>query len=256
MFPTVARASLIVCLSAVIYAQTESTRPAFEVVSVKPTPPERLNLLKVERCKEGGPFITEGAPLLWTIEYAYRLNDSDLAGWPPWVESFADAYDIQGKSQGRVTDEQCRQMVQSLLENRFHSKIHHETKEGTVYLLVIAKNGPKIQEVKPDSPKTGAGVRINGPRMQSPSESDAPAGWSMKRLAGFLADLPDIGRPVLDKTGLPGIYPFSLEFSRNNNDDRPVIFAALQDQLGLRLEPTKAPTDVVVIDHVERPTGN
>src|ERR1035438_2592750 len=92
MFPTVARASLIVCLSAVIYAQTESTRPAFEVVSVKPTPPERLNLLKVERCKEGGPFITEGAPLLWTIEYAYRLNDSDLAGWPPWVESFADAY--------------------------------------------------------------------------------------------------------------------------------------------------------------------
>ena len=84
MFPTVARASLIVCLSAVIYAQTESTRPAFEVVSVKPTPPERLNLLKVERCKEGGPFITEGAPLLRTIEYAYRLNDSDLAGWPPW----------------------------------------------------------------------------------------------------------------------------------------------------------------------------
>jgi uncharacterized protein (TIGR03435 family) len=78
----------------------------------------------------------------------------------------------------------------------------------------------------------------------------------MPRLAGYLAGLPDVGRPVLDKTGLSGLYAFSLEFSRKDGDDRPSIFAALQDQLGLKLKADKAPMDMAVIDHVARASGN
>jgi uncharacterized protein (TIGR03435 family) len=239
-----------------MFAQTDPARPAFEVVSVKPTPPERLNHLRYEKCTGGGPFVTEGTPLLWSIEFAYQLRDSDLAGWPAWLESFADAYEMEGRPAGRVTEQQCRQMVQSLLADRFHLKIHRETKERSVYLLLIGKNGSKLRVVKTDSPKTGGGVRINGPLMQSLSESEAPEGWDMPRLAGYLGDVPDVGRPVLDRTGLTGLYAFSLQFSRKDGDDRPIVFLALQEQLGLKLEAAKAPLDVVVIDHVERPSGN
>jgi hypothetical protein len=91
--------------------------------------------------------------------------------------------------------------------------------------------------------------------MQSLSESEAPEGWDMPRLAGYLGDVPDVGRPVLDRTGLTGLYAFSLQFSRKDGDDRPIVFLALQEQLGLKLEAAKAPLDVVVIDHVERPSG-
>src|ERR1700678_2017212 len=162
--------NLMAWFSVGMFAQTEAARPAFEVVSVKPTPPEQLNHLKYEKCNGGGPFVAEGTPLLWTIEFAYHLNDIDLAdGWPAWIESFADAYDIEGKPAGRVTDEQCRQMVQSLLADRFQLRIYREDRVLAVYLLVIAKNQPKLREVKGDSPKLGGAVRINRALMQAPS---------------------------------------------------------------------------------------
>jgi uncharacterized protein (TIGR03435 family) len=249
--------SLAVGFPLALAAQPDAARPAFEVVSVKPTPPERINRLKYEKCDNGGPFIAQGVPLLWIVEFAYRVNDTDLAaGFPAWIESFADAYDIEGKPAGPVDDLQCRQMVQALLEDRFQLKIHRETRERGVYFLVIAKNGPKLREVKQDAPQTGGGVRINRALMQAPSEKEAPKGWSAAKLAGYLAGLPDVGRPVLDKTGLTGIYAFSLEFSRKEGDDRPAIFTAVQDQLGLKLDAGKAPLEMLVIDHVQRASGN
>jgi uncharacterized protein (TIGR03435 family) len=186
---TLTLANLMAWFSLGMYAQTEAPR-AFEVVSVKPTPPERLNHLKYEKCNGGGPFISQGTPLLWTIEFAYRVNDIDLApGWPAWLESFAGAYDIGGKPAGRVTDEQCRQMVQSLLADRFHLQLHRETKERGVYFLVIAKNGTKLREVKPASPKAGGGVRINRALMQSRrvfSEEHRDAGQRSGEAAAFI----------------------------------------------------------------------
>jgi uncharacterized protein (TIGR03435 family) len=146
-------------------------------------------------------------------------------------------------------------MVQSLLEDRFHLKIHRETKERNVFFLVVGKNGPKLRAVTPDSPN--GGIRINRAIQQFLSESEAPPGWSMERMASYLAGRPEVARPVIDKTGLSGLYSFTLEFSmRDGTDDKPIIFAALQEQLGLKLEQGKAPGEVYVIDHVERPTGN
>ena len=240
------------CLA--LCAQTEPKRPAFDIVSVKPTPPERANRLKWERCQGGGAYVVEGAPLLWTLEYAYHLGDADLVGVPAWLDSFSDTYDITGKAEGRVSEEQCRLMVQSLLADRFHLQIHHETKERQVYFLTVAKNGPKLQAVKADAVDS-LGVRFNGRHPAILSEDQPAPGWTMARLAGFLDGILDDGHSVIDKTGLTGLYAFNLDYSRDGVE-RPLVGAALQDQLGLRLEATKAPVDVVAIDHIERPSGN
>jgi uncharacterized protein (TIGR03435 family) len=199
--------------------------------------------------------VVEGTPLLWTIEYAYHLRDADLAGgWPGWLESFDDAYDITGKPDRPVTDEQCRMMVQALLEDRFQLKMHHETRERAVYFLTVANGGPKVKEVRPDSPDLG-GVRFNGRHPAILSEDVPPPGWRMPRLAAFLADLLDDHRPVIDKTGLTGIYAFNLDYSKEGID-RPPLVPALRQQLGLLLEQGKAALDTLVIDRVERPSEN
>jgi uncharacterized protein (TIGR03435 family) len=145
-------------------------------------------------------------------------------------------------------------MVQSLLADRFHLQVHHETRERPVYFLTVAPGGPKLQHIEPDAPNE-PGVRFNGHHLGILAEPVAPPGWSMSRLAGYLADLLEDRRPVIDKTNLPGLYSFNLEYSKDGAD-RPLIPVALQQQLGLKLEPAKAPTDVLVIDHIDRPTEN
>jgi uncharacterized protein (TIGR03435 family) len=233
----------------------QSARPAFDVVSVKPTPRERLNQLKFERCNDGGPFIVEGTPVLWSIQYAYRLRDADIAGAPGWLTSFADAYDITGKSESRATDDQCRLMLQSLLEDRFQLKLHHEQRERAVYNLTVARNGPKLRFVKPEDESTSPGVTFNGRHPAILAERSPAPGWAMQRLANFLADILDDGRPIFDKTNLTGIYSFNLDYSRDGIE-HPLVGPALQDQLGLKLESGKALADTVVIDRIERPSGN
>jgi uncharacterized protein (TIGR03435 family) len=92
--------------------------PAFEVVSVKRGPPDRHEPFE-SLCSNGGRFISRGTPLLWSIKWAYGLNDYQLAsGWPDWLNAFY-TYDIEAKPEGRVTEDQCRTMVQSLFEERF-----------------------------------------------------------------------------------------------------------------------------------------
>jgi uncharacterized protein (TIGR03435 family) len=152
-----------------------------------------------------------------------------------------------------MTDDQCRLMVRSLLEDRFKMAVHRESREMRVYALVVSKQG-KLYEVSADG--DGEGVRINRARFQSLSDAEAPKGMSMARLAGFLGDLPAVALPVVDRTGLSGIYSFSLTFSVKEGDDRPSIWTAVQEQLGLKLEATKAPIDVLVVDHIEKASAN
>jgi uncharacterized protein (TIGR03435 family) len=247
-------AILLLWLACSAFAQTPPERPSFDVVSVKRTPVERRNQLKSERCNSGGAYVVEGTPLLWSIQFAYRLKDAEIAAVPGWLESFDDAYDITGKSAGPVTDEQCRLMVQSLLEDRFHLKLHRETRERPVYFLKVVKNGPKLQEVHTDSPDLG-GVRFNGRHPAYLSEKESPPGWPMSRLASYLADLLNDDRWVIDETSLTGIYAFNLEYSKDGVDHPPLV-PALRDQLGLQLEPGKKAVEITVIDHIERPTEN
>jgi uncharacterized protein (TIGR03435 family) len=86
-------------------------RPAFEVASVKPTPPERQNLLRIDYCRTGGTFAVGGTPVLWSLTYAYRLREYQISGAPAWLGEFDSAYDIEGKPAAPVSNEQCRLMV-------------------------------------------------------------------------------------------------------------------------------------------------
>ena len=98
------------------------------------------------------------------------------------------------------------------------------------------------------------GFRINQALQQAPAEPEAAPGWPMSRLASYLSDIPELGRTVVDKTGLAGIYSFALDFSRPDGDDAPSIFSALQEQLGLKLESARSQEEFLVIDHIERPS--
>ena len=232
---------------AAIFGQGMTARPTFDVTSVKPTRPDRQNQLRMDYCRAGGMFAVGGTPVTWSLAYAYRAKDYQISGAPGWLSAFDSAYDIEGKPAGSVTNEQCRLMLQSLFVDRFKLAAHRETKEKSVYLLVIGKNGTKLRD--------GGGVKLNGGvQIGASGKPDWADGWSMSTLASYLSDVTD--RPVVDRTGLPGTYGITLDVSRTDSDDRPSIFTAVQEQLGLKLEPGRAPVEIFVIDHIERPNAN
>jgi uncharacterized protein (TIGR03435 family) len=242
---------LVLAMAALASAQDERARnqpkAAFEVVSVRPLPSGRRDQFD-SYCSDGGRFITRGTPLLWSIKWTYGLNDYQLSsGWPPWLNSFG-TYEIEAETEGRVNEDQCRMMVQSLFEDRFKLRMHRQIKTYSSDALVMGKNGPKLQ--------AHGKVVINGALKQAASEREPPEGWTMARLANYLASIGAVGRPVLDRTGLPGTYAVNLSYSTTDQDGRPDIFTALREQLGLKLQPVRAPIEIFVIDHVERPGAN
>jgi uncharacterized protein (TIGR03435 family) len=231
--------------------------PKFEVASVKPVIPGtrggRLNT-------EPGRLTITNISLRNCIEAAYELQPYQLSGEPNWVAT--ERYDIVGKAETPVGDHELMLMLQSLLAERFKLTLHHATKESSGYALVLGKNGPKLHEVE----LAGKGwVRNNAGGMTGQEVS-------MPRLAESLSRR--LGLPVLDLTGIKGVYELKLEWtpdpSQSKNPaegkDNPVessadpngpsIFTALQEQMGLRLEPRKVPMEIVVVDHIERPSEN
>jgi uncharacterized protein (TIGR03435 family) len=240
------RAMLVLYVAAGVFAQTP-VAPSFEVSSVKPTPPERQNTLRKDYCQSGGRFAVAGIPVIWSIEYAYRVRDFQILGAPDWLNQFEAAYDIEGNPAGTVDGDQCRLMVQSLFVDRFKLRAHRESRTSRVYLLTIAKNGPKLRH--------GGGVKLNGGvQVNASGKPESPDGLTMAALAAILSIYTD--RPVLDRTGLQGSYGITLDFSRGEGDDRVSIFTAVQEQLGLKLENGQAPVEMLIIDHIERADEN
>ncbi|MGB7217325.1 MAG: TIGR03435 family protein [Vicinamibacterales bacterium] len=221
--------------------------PRFDVTSVKPTPPERQNSLRFDYCQSSGRFSVAGTPVLWSIKYAYRLKDYQIAGAPTWLDEFHNAYDIEGRPSREVSNAQCRLMVQSLFVDRFKLAAHREMRESPVYLLTIARNGAKLGK---------GGVKLNGTtQLNGTGEPSWPDGWTMSELATYLSDFTD--RPIIDRTGLQGNYGITLDFSRTTDDmERPSLFTAVQEQLGLRLNTGTALVEIFIIDHIERPDPN
>jgi len=208
------------------------------------------------------------------IEVGFEGDNGLISGAPSWVNS--EKYDIQAKMDSTVADglqrlspEQRRlelqRMLQILLVDRLKLTTHRETKQLPVYALVVSKNGPKLKESKPVDPAlSGAKPNYVYGRPGTITISGAP----MESLAQRLSLL--LNRVVLDRTGLTGKYDVALQFTldesqsagraafdeRDPNNNGPNLFTAIQEQLGLKLEPTKGPVEIIVIDHVERPTGN
>jgi uncharacterized protein (TIGR03435 family) len=227
-------------------AASSQPRVAFDAVSVKPTPPNRDQLFD-SYCAGGGRFTIRGTPLLSPIAWAYGVNKAQIDGVPGWLNSFG-TYDIEAVAGRPISRDECRTMVQALFEERFKLRMHRETRTVPVFALTFAKNGPKFA--------AGDKVTINGAVKQVTTERGDPVGWTMARLANYLASDRFVQRPIVDRTTLSGTYGFTLNYSIVDGDGRPDIFAALPDQLGLRLQATKAPVEVWVVDHIERPSGN
>jgi uncharacterized protein (TIGR03435 family) len=140
------------------------------------------------------------------------------------------------------------QMLQTLLAERFKVAVHRETKEVAVYALMLAKSGPKLHEVKEDDTNSHTGLRDSNGHIAA---TKSP----MTALARVLAE--EVGRTVLDRTGLTGKYDFILDWTPDQGTRAPdvpgaFLFAALQEQLGLKLEPTKGPVEMLIIDHAEK----
>lgn len=224
----------------------------------------------------------QNASLLMIIRWAYGMFnslDDKFAGIPDWAKT--DKYDIEAKVDPSELDafhkssrEQRDLMLQALLADYFKLKVHRETREQPIYALVIAKNGPKIRQAKagdtypngltdPYDGRTGPGVT------RGSSHSLAGQAIAIPDLAIMLTQI--VGRTVDDRTGLKGAYDFNLDWTPDSSsvqsattdmagpssgDLGPSIFTAIQDQLGLRLEPTKGPTEVLVIDRIQRPAAN
>jgi uncharacterized protein (TIGR03435 family) len=234
-----------------------SLAQSFEVASI------RLHTMRVQSVgsRISGPRLTvEAMSLDNLITYGYDLKNYQVSGAPSWADSNridCDRYDIAAKAEGDGTlrQDQAKAMVQALLADRFHLQFHKEMKEMPVYALVLAKNGPKLKESPQDAQiliRMGSGV--------SGTELTVTRG-SMPQLVAQLSNNNGIDRPVLDKTQLTGNYDYKLtwtpELGAPRNDSVTLsIFTALQEQLGLRLDPQKAPIEILVIDHVEKPSEN
>jgi uncharacterized protein (TIGR03435 family) len=232
-------------LGVCVLAQTPLAQ-SFEVSSVKPRPPADTHPIRPDYCQRSGRFTMLGTPIDWSIRYAYQMRDYQLVGGPDWVRDFHTAYNIEATAGRPVSTEECRAMVRSLLVDRFKLKTHREQRESNVYFLTIGKNGPTLRE--------GGEVWFNGLQFDASGKPTWPDGITMSQLASMLSSRTD--RPVVDRTGLQGKYGMRLDFSLADGDDRPSVFTAVQEQLGLKLDPGRAPIDVLVIDHIEKPTPN
>jgi uncharacterized protein (TIGR03435 family) len=253
------------------HAQSRDAAPAFEVASVK---------LVGESNSLPAGFSTSpqrsGGRIHWVtnqfnlIRYAYGLQSWRISG-VDLIVPVDPFYAIDAKTEESASDDQVRGMFQRLLAERLKMAVHRETKEQNGYALVASKNGPKIREVKPGDEAPPMPEYFRGkPELKSMMEGSIVQSTehglrvitgrrvSMAKLAEALQD--PLSAFVLDGSGLPGNYYFALEFVPENNPknvDGPSIFAALQEQLGLRLEKRKGPVEMMVVDHIEKvPTEN
>jgi len=245
--------------------------PSFEVASIKPN---RSGDARFFISMPPGRFTTTGTTTKFLIALAYNVHDFQVLGGPSWINS--ERYDINAKEDDSLVEElqklspdqrfdQIRLRVQSLLAVRFELRLSHETKELPVYVLVIAKNGPKLLD-----------GRAHAGMMHMGKDQLTGQGLPIESLVQVFSR--QLSRTVVDQTGLKGKYDISLHWTPDpsaatpfkaeegndtgagnpalSNNSWPSIFTALQEQLGLKLEPTKSPVETIVIDHLERPSEN
>ena len=237
-------ASLTACCG--LYGQTAS----FEVASIKASAPDVPGLFF--QPQPGGGLRVTGATLKHLIAYAYNVREFQISGAPAWTGTQRFDIDARAATAGdpRRAGNELRERLKSLLAERFQLALHSEDKEQSVYALVVAKNGPRFSEATADSGSLIRGTRglITG------------RGTTMQMLALNLSS--QLGRQVLDKTGLTGKYDFKLEWTPDTAVTEgtelggPYLFTALQEQLGLRLESQKGVVQVLVIDRAGKPSEN
>jgi uncharacterized protein (TIGR03435 family) len=260
-------------------AKVYGADPQFEVASIRP------NLSAADTvdlsAPVGGRFRAVNVTLRMLIMRAYKVKNFEISGGPGWMNS--DRFDIAaGASDTGIDEGRFKLMLQALLADRFKLTVHRETKRMQVYALLPAGNRIKLPEpagscfqhdMPPPPPAPGqpppipcGGFMMDGSRLEGRR-------ISMAQLVGALSNM--LGRPAVDRTGYTGAFDVHLEFAPESiaalggggfgapslssdsvDSSRPTIFAAIQRQLGLKLESQKGPAEILVIDHAEKPSGN
>lgn len=234
-------------LAALLCLGAAAQPPSFDVASVKPSIAEPGSS---GITTEKGRMTARNVTLKRCIRGAYGIPEPQIFGGPKWLDE--NRYDIDAKAAGPAGDREMMLMLQPLLAERFGLVIHRETRTLSGYALVLGKGGLKA---KPSAP--GARSQTNSGRGRIKAEV-----CTMPQLALRLSAA--LGIPVTDFTEIPGAFDFNLEWIPDDFKTKPAaelpagpsIFAAVQEQLGLKLESRKIPTEVVVVDRAELPTEN
>ena len=276
--------------------QTASATPKFDVASIKPNssasqPNSNFPLGPGDvYIRNGGFFSAAGFPLTTYIFFAYKLNGNQaqyvLPQLPDWTKT--ERFDIQARADGNPSKDQMRLMMRSLLEDRCKLGTHYEGREVPVFAFVLLKNGKTGPQLRPhldsspcptEQPTSSTPAIVdgllafcNGIYPLPPSAAGRVRFGGRRVTIGFIADTfsagTNLGRPMIDQTGLGGTFDFTLEWMLERRgpplpggdaepDSASLSFEdALREQLGLRLQAQKGSVSVLVIDHVEHPSAN
>jgi uncharacterized protein (TIGR03435 family) len=242
-------------------------KPSLEVATIKPNENGGPNMQGLGF--GGRTFRAINASLGDLIAFAYGVQMKQISNGPEWMNK--DRYDISGTPdvEGLPNPAQLKVMLQNLLKDRFKLTIHEEKKEMSAFVLTVAKTGPKIKVTELKGPGPGFGLRALTTGVSIPVRNATMADLS-QALQEMVLD-----RPVVDESGLSGRYDFVLTFTADDSqfnghppqlngqapksdsaEAAPNLFEAMQQELGLKLEPQKAEVPVIVIDHVEKPSAN
>ena len=193
-------------------------------------------------------------PMDLILQEVYEVRQFQIAGLERWTSRWSTTrLTIRAKASGATSETELKRMAQGLLSERFRLRLHREMRELPVYALVPAKGGIKLQVTEQDGRPRGIGG-ING---SVPMGRLSGNNVSMPHFVQILSEQ-QLDRPVVDKTGFTEAFDFKLEYATIDRADAvgPSIFTALQEQLGLRLEPVRAAVEILVIDHIEKPSEN
>ncbi len=239
-----------------------NANPSFEVATIKPSKPDDQRKAFVVR---GNRFQIINQPLVQILCFAYDVQAKQLIGLPPWAET--DKFDIDAKpdGEGAPSSKQWKIMIQKMVVERYKLTFHPDKKELSVYVLSVAKGGPKLTKSEGD-PNGLPGLFFRG-KLGDLGVRNA----NMADFTGLMQSVV-LDRPVLNQTGLTGRFDFTLLWTPDDSqfagmgakippptdaaNAPPNLYTAIQEQIGLKLDATKAPADVMVIDHVEKPTAN
>ena len=259
---------LAVVLLLAIGAQGQTPAPSFDVVSIKRNVSGSQDM--TINAPNGTAYNIGNTPMRGTIMRAYQVKN--LVGAPAWVDD--ERYDITAKSTGKPDANEVSAMLRTMLADRLKLKGHVEPREMSVYALVVSRPGHaglKPVTLDCDAVRTARDAALKTGRTPAQAANGAPlcnyswfggaissGGIPLQTFAGLLDYV--AGRVVVDQTRLSGRYEFTLRFTPPGTqpvgDGSPDFFTAIQEQLGLRLDATRAPVDTFVIDHIERPTEN
>jgi uncharacterized protein (TIGR03435 family) len=241
------------------YGQDNPTRLTFDVASIKLSQPG-LRGGGIKPLPGGSGYTAQNIPVKLMISLMYKVPMKEIEGGPEWLDN--DSYDIEARIDHSANIDDLHTMFQNLLADRFKLKFHKEIKQGPVYALSVDKSGLKMRI-------NGSGEDMKIPINRGQNNEFIGVKVPMRYFCWWLTQqLQRNDRPVIDETGLKDSYDFTLAFAPELPPDvpkeslppelldRPSIFDAVRDQLGLRLVPQNGPVEHYVIDHIERPSDN